>query len=140
MLFRSDQGLLVRSKGAFQQQYFYQRQRVTHVEWEPMPGSLEAVMQRIKHATFVLEPGEYKDKLPPCHVVEVRCDLEDRQPYETMKKDFVVQFPDVQAVAQNAAVVTQKLQQMSSGFVYTPEPLWFSSHKFDALEIGRAHV
>jgi SNF2 family DNA or RNA helicase len=37
-------------------------------------------------------------------------------------------------VAASAAVVTQKLQQMSSGFVYTPEPVWFSSHKFDALE------
>jgi len=30
-------------------------------------------------------------------------------------------------------VVTQKLQQMSSGFVYTPDPVWFSWHKFDAL-------
>ena len=107
---------------------------ICYDEWSPRPGALPLVMEKIKPATFVLEPGEYKDKLPPCHVVEVRCDLEDRQPYETMKKDFIVQFPDAQAVAQNAAVVTQKLQQMSAGFVYTPEPLWFSSHKFDALD------
>ena len=68
------------------------------------------------------------------HTVEVRVDLDYRKPYETMKKDFVVQFPDARAVAQNAAVVTQKLQQMSSGFVYTPEAQWFSTHKFDRLE------
>ena len=134
-----DQSLLGRSKGAFMQQYFLLSTYGGYDEWSPRPGALPLVMEKIKPATFVLEPGEYKDKLPPCHVVEVRCDLEDRQPYETMKKDFVVQFPDAQAVAQNAAVVTQKLQQMSSGFVYTPAPggnasVWFSRHKFDALD------
>lgn len=128
-----DQSLLGRSKGAFQQQYFYCLNR-DYNEWTPRPGALEVVMERIKPATFVLEPGDYKDKLPPLHTVEVRVDLDDREPYETMKKDFVVQFPDALAVAQNAAVVTQKLQQMSSGFVYTPEAQWFSTHKFDRLE------
>jgi SNF2 family DNA or RNA helicase len=60
--------------------------------------------------------------------------MQTREPYETMKRDFVVQFDNAQAIAQNAAVVTQKLQQMSSGFVYSPEPVWFSTHKFDALD------
>jgi SNF2 family DNA or RNA helicase len=129
-----DQKLLGRSKGAFMQQYFSLSTYSGHDEWTPRAGALAQVMERIKPATFVLEPGEYKDKLPPLHLVEVRVELDDREPYEKMKKDFVVQFPDAQAVAQNAAVVTQKLQQMSSGFVYTPEAQWFSAHKFDALE------
>lgn len=128
-----DQTLLGRSKGAFQQQYFYLVNR-EYGDWQPRPGSLELVMRRIKPATFVLEPGEYKDKLPPMHTVEVRVDLPDRKPYEDMRKDFVTRFPDATAVAVNAAVVTQKLQQMAAGFVYTPEPIWFSSHKFDRLE------
>jgi SNF2 family DNA or RNA helicase len=81
----------------------------------------------------VLEPGEYKDKLPPCHTVELRCKM-DMTEYDTMKQDFVVEFGAQAAVAINAAVVTQKLQQMAGGFVYTPEPVWFSPHKFDALE------
>jgi SNF2 family DNA or RNA helicase len=128
-----DQSLLGRSKGAFQQQYFYLVNR-EYGDWQPRPGSLELVMERIKPATFVLEPGEYKDKLPPLHTVEVRMDLPDRKPYEDMKKDFVTRFPDATAVAVNAAVVTQKLSQMAAGFVYTPEPVWFSGHKFDRLE------
>jgi SNF2 family DNA or RNA helicase len=38
-------------------------------------------------------------------------------------------------VAVNAAVVTQKLQQMASGFLYTDNgPVWLSRHKFDRLE------
>jgi SNF2 family DNA or RNA helicase len=128
-----DQTLLGRSKGAFQQQYFYLVNREFN-DWQPRPGALEQVMARIKPATFVLEPGEYKDKLPPMHTVEVRMDIPNRKPYEDMKKDFVARFPDAAAVAVNAAVVTQKLQQMAAGFVYTPEPVWFSSHKFDRLE------
>jgi len=129
-----DQKLLGRSKGAFMQQYFSLNTYAGFDDWTPLPGALERVMQRIKPATFVLEPGEYKDKLPPCHVVQIDVQLNDREPYEAMKRDFVVQFPNAQAIAQNAAVVTQKLQQMSSGFVYSPEPVWFSPHKFDALD------
>lgn len=134
-----DQSLLGRSKGAFMQQYFVENRRPDFSEWAPRPGALEAVMKRIRPATFVLEPGEYKDKLPPCHAVELRVNMDDRKPYETMKKDFVVELGDVsglnrQAIALNAAVVTQKLQQMASGFVYTPEPVWLGFHKFNALD------
>jgi SNF2 family DNA or RNA helicase len=140
--------LLGRAKGAFLQQYFVCTNR-DFGDWSPRKGALESVMQRIKPATFVLEPGEYRDKLPPCHVVEMRCQIEDRKPYETMKRDFVVEFPDAQAVAANAAVVMGKLQQMASGFVYdttktaaaTPgkfttsrQAVWFSDHKFDLLD------
>jgi len=139
-----DQALLGRSKGAFMQQYFVLINK-DFGEWAPRVGSLAGVMERIKPATYVLEAGEYKDKLPPMHVVEVRCDLNDREPYEKMKKDF--QALDVTAI--NAGVVTGKLQQMASGFVYdtrrtasetpsrfdsTQTAVWFSSHKFDRLE------
>jgi SNF2 family DNA or RNA helicase len=139
-----DQTLLGRAKGAFMQQYFVLINK-EFGEWAPRVGSLAKVMDKIKPATFVLEPGEYKDKLPPLHIVEVRCDLSDRKPYEKMKKEF--QALDVTAI--NAGVVTGKLQQMASGFVYdtrkqasetpgkfivTQTPVWFSPHKFDRLE------
>ena len=139
-----DQGLLGRSKGAFMQQYFVLINK-EFGEWAPRVGSLAGVMERIKPATYVLDAGDYKDKLPPMHVVEVRCDLDDREPYEKMKKDF--QALDVTAI--NAGVVTGKLQQMASGFVYdtrrtaseipgrfdsTQTAVWFSSHKFDRLQ------
>jgi len=139
-----DQTLLGRSKGAFMQQYFVLINK-EFGEWAPRVGALANVMARIKPATYVLEAGEYADKLPPLHVIEVRCDLDDRKPYEKMKADF--QALDVTAI--NAGVVTGKLQQMASGFVYdtrktasdvpgkfivTQTPVWFSSHKFDRLE------
>ena len=124
-----DQSLLGRAKGAFMQQYFTLVNK-DFGDWKPRPGSLELVMQRIKPATFVLEPGEYKDKLPPLRTIEVRCKM-DMTGYNKMKKEFVLD--DVVAV--NAAVVTQKLQQMSSGFLYSDNgPIWLSEHKFDRLE------
>jgi SNF2 family DNA or RNA helicase len=124
-----DQSLLGRSKGAFQQQYFILINK-EYGDWAPRPGSLAQVMERIKPATYLLEPGDYKDTLPPLYTVELRCDM-DMTDYNTMKKDFVLN--DVVAV--NAAVVTQKLQQMASGFLYTDNgPVWLSSHKFDRLE------
>jgi SNF2 family DNA or RNA helicase len=143
-----DQNLLGRAKGAFMQQYFVLINK-DFGEWAPRVGALSQVMERIKPATYVLEAGEYKDKLPPLHVVEVRCDLVDRAPYEKMKKDFMVEFPDAKAIAANGGVVTGKLQQMASGFVYdtrrtasakagtfivTQTPVWFSPHKFDRLD------
>jgi SNF2 family DNA or RNA helicase len=124
-----DQSLLGRAKGAFMQQYFTLVNK-DYGDWKPRPGSLELVMQRIKPATFVLEPGEYKDKLPPLHTVEVSCKM-DMADYNKMKKDFVLDA----VVAVNAAVVTQKLQQMSSGFLYSDNgPIWLSVHKFQRLE------
>jgi SNF2 family DNA or RNA helicase len=143
-----DQNLLGRAKGAFMQQYFVLVNK-DFGEWEPRVGSLGKVMEKIKPATFVLEAGEYANTLPPCHVVELSCDLLDRAPYEKMKKDYVVEFKNKEITAISAAVVTGKLQQMASGFIYQTEttpsntpgrmnvtqtPLWFSHHKFDLLD------
>jgi SNF2 family DNA or RNA helicase len=127
-----DQTLLGRSKGAFLQQYFYCVNR-DFGQWEPLPDALPKVMEAIKPATYVLEPGEYKDKLPPLHVVEMRCDM-DMGPYNTMKREFVLELGQT-ITAPTAAVVTQKLQQLAGGFVYGEAgPEWLSGHKFDMLD------
>jgi SNF2 family DNA or RNA helicase len=88
-------------------------------------------MEAIKPATYVLEPGEYKDKLPPLNIVEIRCDLEDRGPYENMKKDYVHE----EITAPTAAAVTNKLQQLTSGFAYDSQghAQWFGRQKFESL-------
>jgi SNF2 family DNA or RNA helicase len=124
-----DTALLGRTKGAFQQQYFYLVNKEFN-EWSPRPGALEQVMERIKPATFLLESYT----LPALNVVEVRCQMDMAQ-YKQMKKDMVLEFPDARAIAVNAGVVTGKLQQMASGFIYTDDQTqWMSSHKFDALD------
>ena len=142
-----DQRLLGRAKGAFLQKYFVCVNR-DYGEWMPRKGALAAVMDAIRPATFVLEPGEYKDQLPPLHTVEMRCDMPDRAPYEKMKKDFLVELSGAQITALSAAAVTNKLQQMAGGWAYsgvslpaatpgkfdtTQQAVWFSTHKFDLV-------
>ena len=143
-----DEALLGRAKGAFLQQYFVCINR-DFGEWMPRKGALEQIMTRIRKATYVLEPGVYKDKLPPCHVVEMRCDLPDRAPYEKMKRDFMVEMQGKEITALSAAAVTTKLQQMAGGWVYDTVSEasdtagvfksykfahWFSRHRFDLLD------
>ncbi len=127
-----DQKLLGRSKGAFLQQYFYCINR-EYQQWEPLPGALNHVMTAIKPATYVLEAGEYKDKLPPLNVVELRCDM-DMSAYNKMKRDFVLELGQT-ITAPTAAVVTQKLQQLAGGFIYGANGAeWLTSHKYDLLK------
>ena len=143
-----DQTLLGRAKGAFLQKYFVCINR-DFGEWQPRKGALEQVMNAIRPATFVLDPGEYSDKLPQLNVVEMRCDMPDRKPYEKLKRDLVLEYGDDRIIAANAAAVTNKLQQMASGFVYDSKTeasqeqgkfhmkqkvIWFSTHKFELIE------
>jgi SNF2 family DNA or RNA helicase len=129
-----DQSLLGRSKGAFLQQYFYCVNR-DYQQWEPLPTSLPRIMETIKPATYVLEAGEYKDKLPPLHVVEMSCDMNDYSFYEEMKTEFIVTLREKTISAPTAAVMTQKLQQLASGFIYDDgRATRISDHKFEMLE------
>ena len=143
-----DKTLLGRSKGAFMQQYFICT-NPEYGEFMPRPGALARVMERIKPATFVLDAGEYADKLPPLNIVPMTCEM-DLAKYKAMKRDLVLELESTTIAAVNAAVVTGKLQQMAGGWVYdttkvpkpdkpgkwitTQTPVWFSQHKFDLLD------
>jgi len=142
-----DQSVLGRSKGAFMQQYFWCANPQFN-EWIPRPKAMEQVMARIKPITFMLENKEYADTLPPLHFNEMLTTM-DMTHYNKMKKDFVLELGSDKAIAANAGVVTQKLQQLACGWVYqtdtvaaaeagkfitTQTPHWFSTHKFDALD------
>jgi SNF2 family DNA or RNA helicase len=143
-----DQSLLGRSKGAFLQKYFVPINR-EFGEWRPRKNALEQLMAAIKPTTFVLDPGEYADKLPPLYTVEARCDMADLKPYNDMKRRFVLELGRTEITAPSAAAVTNKLQQLSSGFIYdtvrtaserpgkfdvVQTAHWLSAHKFERLD------
>ena len=127
-----DETLLGRSKGAFLQTWFIPISR-EFGQWVARPSALAGIMNKIKPATFVLEPGEYADTLPPLHVVEVRSTM-DMKAYDKMKRDYVAQVGTETVTALTAAAMTSKLQQLAGGWAYAPEPVWFSSHRFDRLD------
>jgi SNF2 family DNA or RNA helicase len=129
-----DQRMLGRSKGAFLQQYFHCVNR-DFGDYVALPNALEAVMQRIKPWTYVLEPGEYRDRLPPLHTVPIELTM-PMDAYREMKREMALIYPNAEVIAANAAAVTSKLQQLAAGFVYDTErqTIWTSSHKLDAIE------
>jgi SNF2 family DNA or RNA helicase len=129
-----DQRMLGRSKGAFLQQYFHCVNR-DFGDYVALPNALEAVMQRIRPWTYVLEPGEYRDRLPPLHTVPIELTM-PMDAYREMKREMALIYPNAEVIAANAAAVTSKLQQLAAGFVYDTErqTIWTSSHKLDAIE------
>jgi SNF2 family DNA or RNA helicase len=127
-----DVDLLGRSKGAFLQTWFIPISR-EFGQWVARPSALAGIMAKIKPATFVLDAGEYSDKLPPLNVVEVKSTM-DMKAYDKMKRDYVAQVGTETVTALTAAAVTSKLQQLAGGWAYSPSPVWFSSHRFDRLE------
>ena len=129
-----DQTMLGRAKGAFLQLYFHCLNR-EYGQWTPLPGSLERVMARIKPWTYVLEPVDYKDTLPPLHTVEVPLTM-PMQVYNDMKRHYMIETRDTVISAATAAAVTTKLQQIAAGFAYSNygDTLNISTHKLDALE------
>ncbi len=143
-----NQELLGKTKSGFLAKYFICI-NPEFGEFMPRRGALKEVMAVIKPSTFLLDDGDYKDKLPPLHTVELRCDLDDRAPYLKMKQDMVVELKGEKITAMSAAAVTQKLSQGAGGWFYsstvtasatpgkfitTKTPVWFSRHKFDRLD------
>jgi SNF2 family DNA or RNA helicase len=127
-----DVDLLGRSKGAFLQTWFIPISR-EFGQWVARPSALAGIMAKIKPATFVLDAGEYSDKLPPLNVVEVKSTMYMKA-YDRMKRDYVAQVGTETVTALTAAAMTSKLQQLAGGWAYSPSPVWFSSHRFDRLE------
>lgn len=116
-----DAALLGRSKGAFLQQYFVLI-NPDYGQWLPRPSSLQLVMERIKPATYLLEKGEYKDVVPPLNVVPLYGDMPMGE-YKEMKNQMAIELEGQTVEAVNSAVVTSKLQQMTSGFIYASEKI-----------------
>jgi len=129
-----DQRMLGRSKGAFLQQYFHCVNR-DYGDYVALPNSLDHVMQRIRPWTYVLEPGEYRDRLPPLNTVTIDLTM-PMDDYRAMKREMALIYPDAEVIAANAAAVTSKLQQLAAGFVYDTnrQTIWTSSHKLDAID------
>lgn len=144
-----DETRLGTSRGAFLQKYFWSANPKIG-EWVPRPKALQQIMERIKPIAYILESKEYADTLPPIHIIPVDCEIKDRRMYDRMKRNFALEIDGATITAVNAGVLTGKLRQLASGFVYethtTPDPStpgkfittqtphWYSRHKFDALD------
>ena len=105
--------------------------------YKPLPGAEEQIYRLISDITISMKSTDYLQM--PQFVssgYEVYLSEEEVQRYVSFKRDLLLQLPDGEITAANAAALSGKLSQMANGAVYTDEGETIAIHdrKLDALE------
>lgn len=102
-----------------------------------LPGAEQQIYNKISDITISMKSTDYLN-MPELvsSDYEVYLDETDKERYEELKKDLVLQLPDGEITAANAASLSGKLCQMANGAIYTEDGTVLEIHdkKLDALE------
>lgn len=105
--------------------------------WKPLPSAEEEIYRRIGDVTISMKSIDFLE-MPECLMnrVPVRMDFLEKDLYDEMKQDLVIQLKGRQIDAKNATALSGKLTQMANGAVYTEEgeAVHIHDRKLDALE------
>ena len=105
--------------------------------YRPLPGAEKQIYGRISDITISMKSTDHL-RMP--ELVNSRYTVylseKEQERYEELKKDLVLQLPDGDITAANAAALSGKLSQMANGAIYTDTGETVSVHerKLDALE------
>ena len=102
---------------AYRQRWF--RQDYDGYSWAPLPHAEKEILPRLEDLCLTIKAEDYLD-LPPVvtHVVPVHLPAGAMKTYRTLEKEFFLRIEDDIVEAANAAVLSGKLLQASSGFLY----------------------
>ena len=130
---------LGRSIGQYRTRFFLPDKRNGQVvfSYKPLPGAEEQIYWLISDITISMKSTDYLQM--PQFVssgYEVYLSEEEVQRYVSFKRDLLLQPPDGEITAANAAALSGKLSQMANGAVYTDDGETIAIHdrKLDALE------
>lgn len=105
--------------------------------YKPLPGAEQRIYDKIADITISMRSTDLL-KMPKLVSSEytVRLSDEEHKRYDSLKQDLVLQLPDGEITAANAAALTGKLCQMANGAIYTDDGSTVNLHdrKLDALE------
>ena len=105
--------------------------------YKPLPGAEEAIYHQIADITVSMKANDYL-KMPELVSVtkEVTLSEKEQKRYDELKKSLVLDLPDGEVTAANAASLTMKLSQIANGAIYTDDKDVVKIHdrKLDALE------
>ena len=105
--------------------------------YKPLPYAEEAIYKQISDITISMKST---DCLQMPELVssqyEVQLSEDERERYEQLKAEFVLNISDEEITAANAASLTGKLVQLANGAIYTDsgDIMEFHNSKLDALE------
>ncbi len=105
--------------------------------WKPQPGAEAAIYDAIGDITISMKSVDFLT-MPECvmNTVSVKMDSAERNVYDEMRKQMVIEMGGRQIDAKSAAALSGKLSQMACGMVYDENGDSMSLHdrKLDALE------
>lgn len=125
--------------GQYRTRFFLPDKRNGQVifSYKPLPGAEQQIYRLISDITISMKSTDYL-QMPELISTEyaVRLSEPERKRYEELKKDLVLQLPDGDVTAANAAALSGKLSQMANGAVYADsgETIRIHERKLDALE------
>ena len=105
--------------------------------YKPQPYAEERIYSQISDITISMKSTDHL-KMPELISSEYEVHLSEDEVtrYEELKQDLVLELPDGEITAANAASLTGKLSQLANGAIYsdTGDTIEFHDRKLDALE------
>lgn len=105
--------------------------------YKPMPYAEDAIYRKISDITISMKSTDHL-QMPELITsqYEVQLSEDEKTRYEELKADFILELPEGEVTAANAASLTGKLSQLANGAIYDDEGniVEFHDRKLDALE------
>ena len=105
--------------------------------YKPMPYAEDAIYRKISDITISMKSTDHL-QMPELITsqYEVQLSEEEEKRYEELKADFILELPEGEITAANAASLTGKLSQLANGAIYDDDGniIEFHDRKLDALE------
>lgn len=125
--------------GQYRTAYFFPDKRNGQIiySYKPLQGAEQQIYDKISDITISMKSTDHL-KMPELISTQLEVELSEseKKKYEELKKDLILQLPDGEITAANAASLTGKLSQMANGAVYSDDESVLEIHqrKLDALE------
>ena len=105
--------------------------------YKPIPYAEDAIYRKISDMTISMKSTDHL-KMPELvsSRYEVKLSEAEAERYEDLKQELILQLPEGEVTAANAASLTGKLVQLANGAIYNDDgdTVEFHSAKLDALE------
>ena len=105
--------------------------------YKPLPGAEDAIYEKISDITISMKAADHL-KMPELINTKYMVHLSEKEKkkYEDMKAELVLELPEGEITAANAASLSGKLSQMANGAVYADDESILPIHdrKLDTLE------
>ena len=107
------------------------------IRYEPMEWAQDAIHEKLADVTLSLDAADwFPIEKPICTQIPVELPPDARATYDKMQKDFFVKLGETEIEATNAAALSVKCLQATSGVLYDDTGKWIEIHdaKIDALK------